>query len=169
MATFITNLFQFALVTFLALPAFGQVVVSQVTAYSGMTTTTTITITSVASLVLIENRDSTGHCAITYAEGDIPPHKMKAMQSLQNLCARYSRAQDVAGDLVKEFGISHYQGLKVSLEGAFGWPERYQINPINGVIFEAKKIARKYLRAKKKAQKDRIKKRLIRDALKSRR
>ena len=72
-------------------------------------------------------------------------------------------------ELAKEFGTSRYQALKVVLESAFGWNERYQIYPTKGIIFEAKKIARKYLRLKKKVEKKKMSKRLIRDALGSRR
>lgn len=165
------NIFQFALITsFLAIaPAFGQVTVIHVTAYNGMTTTTTITSEGLATLVLTENRDSTGHCAITYAEGDIPPQKIKAMEAVEGVCRKYNRSQSVAAELAKEFNTTHYQALKVALEGAFGWGERYQRAPVDGLELELKKIARKYLRAKKKAQKERMKRRLIRDALKSRR
>lgn len=165
------SLLQYALVTFfLALPtfAFGQVVVDQTTSYSGMSTTTTIALTEVATIIVAENRDNTGSCQIAYAEGDIPPHKMKAIQGLEKLCSGYNRAQVVAAKLAREFGITHYQALKVSLESAFRWPEHYQINPTNGLTFEVKKVARRYLRAKKKAEKKAMKKRLIRHALTTR-
>jgi hypothetical protein len=169
MAAFIINLFQFALVVLFSLPVFGQMTVSVETSYDGMANTTTVSLKDVVLLNITENRDTTGICTVIYAEGDIPPHKMEAIMSLENLCAKYNRAQKLADELAKEFGTSRYQALKVVLESAFGWNERYQIYPTKGIIFEAKKIARKYLRLKKKVEKKKMSKRLIRDALGSRR
>lgn len=161
------NFFQFALFTFFILPAlaFGQVTVGHVITYDGMTTTTTITLAEVATLTLTEDRTSKGSCTLTYAEGDIPPHKMEAIEAVESVCRRYNRAQVVAEKLAKEFGTTRYQALKISLEVAFRWPGRYQRNPVNGLEMEVNKIARAYLRAKKKAQREAMKKRLIKQAL----
>lgn len=169
MATFFKIFFQVALVTIFALPAFGQMSVATHTAYSGMITTTSISLTEVATLKITEDRLGKGNCTITYAEGDIPPHKIETILSLEGLCAKYNRAQKVAGELAKEFNITHYQALKVALESGMGWGSRYQRAPIDGLEFEAEKIARRYLRAKKEIKKKEMKRRLIRDALKSRR
>lgn len=158
------NLFQIALVALFALPAFGQVVVGQTTSYDGMTTTTEIHIDEVAMIRLAEDRTSHGTCVIAYTEGDIPPHKMEAIQLVERVCRRYNRSQEVAAKLSKEFGVTHYQALKISLESAFGWPGRYQRAPVDGLEFETRKIARKYVRAKKKAEKEAMKKRLIKQA-----
>jgi hypothetical protein len=146
--------------------AFGQVLTTHnTTAYDGMSTTTIVTLVNVATIHLTEDRLSKGSCTIIYAEGDIPPHKMEALEGLEGLCMKYNHAQVIAAKLAEEFGITRYQALKASLESAFGWSNSYQINPTNGIEFEVKKIARTYKRAKKKAQRERIKKALIHHAL----